>query len=49
MAYYIKKDKKEPEKEQKPYDTRERRFFFQIVGCVIVLIIFLIIWAVKHG
>lgn len=50
MAYYIKKEtKKESDRQsQKSYDTRERRFLFQIIGCVIVLMIFLIIWAVRH-
>lgn len=48
MAYYMKKEKKEEKKPENPHDTREKRFFWQLVGCVIVLLIFLVIWVVRE-
>ena len=50
MAYYIKKDKNK----KKPQDQKdsgniapEMRPFFKILGCVIVVIIAIILWAVR--
>ena len=48
MAYYMKKNKKEEEKKpEDSFDNRARRYFWQIVGCGIVLVIAVIIFAVK--
>lgn len=51
MAYYINKKNKKPVEEppEKKKLSRTMRSFYQILGCVIVLIIVLIIWFVRGG
>lgn len=49
MAYYMKKDrdKNTEDPAKKPKASREMKSFYQILGCILVLIVFLIIWAVR--
>lgn len=47
MAYYIKKDRNKNKTESPKKASKEMKSFYQILGCIIVLVIFLIIWAVR--
>lgn len=47
MAYYIKKDRNKNKPEPSKKASKEMKSFYQILGCIIVLVIFMIIWAVR--
>ncbi len=47
MAYYVKKDPKKNEQKKPQEAPREKKFFFQVLGCAIVMIIVAIIGVVK--
>ena len=47
MAYYIKKDKEKKTPDQTPQPHPNQKYIYKLLGCFIVLIIFLIIRIVR--